>query len=127
MIENLTGAQAETALNAAAALWASTGGEDPGGVLSQAERDALDRVAQLRSAGDGYPDDSEPAPETDAARAFVQAVAGDTMVSGDFGDAPAAFNTLIDAARTLAGQLGIGYQAGERSGQAGPSCQRTPA
>jgi hypothetical protein len=122
MIEHLTGAEVEAALCAAAALWISSGGEYPHDVLSPVERDALDRVAVLHRAEDG-----DPAPETDAARAFVQAVAGHAMVGGDFSDAHAAFNGLVAEARTLSAQLGICYQAAEDADRTGPWVSPVPS
>ena len=126
MIEHLTGAEVEAALCAAAALWTSSGGEYPHEVLSPVERDALDRVAVLRRAEGGDPDHGDPAPETDAARAFVQAVAGHAMVGGDFSDAHAAFNGLVADARALSAQLGIGYQAAEDADRTDPWVSPVP-
>jgi hypothetical protein len=113
MIEDLTSAELEAALRAAAALWTAAGDEDPRHVLSPAERAARDRVARLRRVQDGGPADGDPVPGTDAARGFVQAVAANAMVGGDFDDAHAAFNGLVADARALAEQLGIGYQAAQ--------------
>lgn len=126
MIKHLSGAEAEAALRAAAALWTSAGGEDPRHVLSRAERAALDRVARLRRVQDGGLADGDPVPGTDAARGFVQAVAANAMVGGDFADAHAAFNGLVADARTLAAQLGIGYQAGEDADPADPWVSPVP-
>ena len=77
MIENLTAGYLETLTRSAADLWRSTGGADPYDVLSEVQKQALNRAVRLRRLDDG--DFEDPAEESAAATAEADLAATTAM------------------------------------------------